>query len=555
VDRTHIETGRGSPVGRDLLENAATLTGALTALFEGFPDFEGLTTIDRTNGPRQLSLGAIWKRARDIQTHHVRYGLTPGGFALIVLPTGPELVAAYVGTLLAGGVPGILAMPAHRLADPGVYATRTGAILENAQAQIFYCAPEVAELFAGEHRALLGSAALIIPADVPDTPTPSPVVTGEPDATATVQYSSGSTGHPKGILLTHRAVLNNLRSIREGLELTAADVSVNWIPLYHDMGLMGALLLPLLTGCPTVLMPTMEFMREPAQWLWALHRYRGTISFAPNFAYALCAKRVPDDAVEGLDLSAWRRAMNGAEPVLAETIHAFTRRFANYGFQAAAMTPTYGMAETVLLATAHPVARPPRVEAIDRQCLATTGEARPTAGTGLESVAVGRCLPRSEIEIRDPDGQSLPDRHVGTIWLRSNSLMARYHRDPAGTAAAVVDGWLNTGDRGYVSDGDVFFVSRDKDLIVIAGEKYPPHDIETAINRVPGVREGCVVVFGMANPDRGTEDIAAVVETKETGEPQHEALRAAMNDLSTRTYEMTEHLYAALRGGEDASEG
>jgi acyl-CoA synthetase (AMP-forming)/AMP-acid ligase II len=281
-------------------------------------------------------------------------------------------------------------------------------------------------------------------------------------------------------------------------------------------------------------MPTMEFMREPSLWLWALHRYQGTISFAPNFAYALCAKRVPDAALEGLDLSSWRRAMNGAEPVLAETIEAFTRRFTNYGFQAAAMTPTYGMAETVLLATAHPVARPPRVEAIDRQLLATTGEARLTTGAGLESVAVGRCLPRSEIEIRDSDGLPVPDRHVGTIWLRSNSLMARYHRDPAGTAAAVVDGWLNTGDRGYVSEGDVFFVSRDKDLIVIGGEKYPPHDIEMAINRVPGVREGCVVVFGVANPDRGTEDIAAVVETKETAEQTHEALRTAIREAVTR---------------------
>jgi fatty-acyl-CoA synthase len=369
---------------------------------------------------------------------------------------------------------------------------------------------------------------------VTEAPDPSPVVASEPDAPATVQYSSGSTGLPKGVLLTHRALLNNLRAIREGLELTADDVSVNWLPLYHDMGLMGALLLPLLAGCPTVLIPTMDFMRDPSQWLWALHYYRGTIAFAPNFAYALCAKRLPDAALEGLDLSSWRGAMNAAEPVLAETIEAFARRFASYGLRAAAMTPVYGMAEIVLLATVHPIAQPPRIEAIDRQHLAAAGEARPTTRTGLGSVAVGRCLPCSEIEIRDPHGRALPDRGVGTIWIRSNSLMARYHGDPARTAATLVDGWLDTGDRGYVSEGDLFFVSREKDLVVIAGEKYAPHDIETAINDVPGVRQGCVVVFGVMNPDRGTEDIAAVVETKETETQRHVALRAAIRETVTR---------------------
>jgi acyl-CoA synthetase (AMP-forming)/AMP-acid ligase II len=534
VDWKQIETLRGSPVPPDLLDNAQTVTEALAALCGDFPQFEGLIIVDRERGPQQLSLGAIWKRARDVQSHYVERGLTRGGFTLIVLPTGPELVSAYLATLLAGGVPALIAMPANRLADQGVYARRIGAILENAQAQILHCTPDVAGLFEGECGQLLGAAARVVPSDVTERSNPPPVVDSEPDGIATVQYSSGSTGSPKGVLLTHRAVLNNVRAIREGLALTRDDVSVNWIPLYHDMGLMGAFLLPLLNGCPTVLIPTMDFMREPSLWLWAVHRYRGTISFAPNFGYALCAKRVPDADVDGLDLSSWQRAMSAAEPVLAETIDAFTHRYVPHGFRASAMTPAWGMAETVLLATVHPIARPPRVETIDRQVLATAGEARATTDEGLRVVAVGRCLPHSEVEIRDPEGRAVPDRHVGTIWLRSNSLLARYHRDAALTATVLVDGWLNTGDRGYVDDGDLFFVSREKDLVVIAGEKYAPHDIEAAINHVSGVREGCVVAFGVANRERGTEDIAAVVETKETDEDRRAQLRDAIRAEVTR---------------------
>jgi acyl-CoA synthetase (AMP-forming)/AMP-acid ligase II len=278
----------------------------------------------------------------------------------------------------------------------------------------------------------------------------------------------------------------------------------------------------------------MDFMREPALWLWAVHHYRGALSWAPNFAYTYCAKRVPDDALDGLDLASWRIAINAAEPVLASTLEAFTARFAPHRFAPEAMTPAWGLAENVTIATAHPVASPPCIERIDRQALSAEGLARPGREDGLASVAIGRCLPDCAIEIRDAQRRQVPERRVGTVWLRSNSLFSGYHRDPALTAQVLIDGWLDTGDRGYVADGNLYFAAREKDLIVIGGDKYVPHDVETVISHLPGVREGCVVAFGVLNEERGTEELAAVVETRETDATGQQRLREALRAEVTR---------------------
>jgi len=516
-----------SPVPARSTDGATTLVEAIADLAARFPDFCCLTFVDRDGAEDHVTLAALWQRARAVEAVLRARDLERGRPVLLALPTSLDLVAAYVGTMLAGGIPGLVATPSNRVADEGVYAARVGAILGNARAQILYAAPDIAAIVRAAGPGVLAGAAIVTPSELGAASSAAPPALG-PDDVATVQYSSGSTGTPKGILLTHRAMLDNIRAVRDGLGLVPADVSVNWIPLYHDMGLIDAFLLPLLTGCPTVLIPTMDFMRDPALWLWAMHRYRGAISWAPNFAYTLCTHRVPEEDLAGLDLSSWRIAINAAEPVLARTIDAFTRRFAAYGFRPEAMTPAWGLAENVTIATAHPVASAPRVEHVDREALATRGIARPGDAQGIASVAIGRCLPRSEIEIRDAHGARVPDRQVGTIWLRTRSLFLGYHGDEARTREILVDGWLDTGDQGYVDGPDLFFVSRDKDLIVIGGEKYAPHDVETAINQVTGVRQGCAVAFGVLNEERGTEELAAIVETRVDGEAARAALERAI---------------------------
>jgi acyl-CoA synthetase (AMP-forming)/AMP-acid ligase II len=510
-------------VPRALLDEAATLTGAIAALAERLPDRDCLAIVDRRGGEARLQLGALWQRAGDVQAALQAHGVAPGAIVLIVLPTGVDLLAAYGGALRAGAVPGLLATPSHRVADAAVYAHRIGAIIANARPAAILCDAAVA--------AVLPEVPDVRPAVlVPDAIAPAAAAapaTVAADALATVQYSSGATGTPKGVLLTHRAMLNNLRAMRDAMDLGAADVSVNWVPLYHDMGLMGAFLLPLLSGCPTVLIPTMDFMRDPAAWLRAIHAYRGSLSWAPNFAYGLCATRLAAADLEGLDLGSWRIAITAAEPVLASTVAAFCARFAPYGFRAAAMTPAWGLAENVVMATIHAIAAPARVDVVDRRALAAEDVARP-GQPGAETsavVAVGRCLTGCEVQIRDADGLPLPERRVGTVWLRSNCLFAGYRGDAALTARTLVDGWLDTGDRGYLADGALYFVARGKDVIVVGGEKYSPQEIEEVVNRVPGVREGCAAVFGVLNEQLGTEAVAGVIETRETDPASLDALR------------------------------
>jgi acyl-CoA synthetase (AMP-forming)/AMP-acid ligase II len=538
-----------SPVPQSLLDDAQTLTGAFAELVGRFPDYEGLIFLDRSGREERISMARLWQRARDIQAALLARRLPPGATVLLILPTGLELTAAYVGAILAGGVPAILSTPFNRYADRRVYVRHIAPILALSRAHAVYCTDEVAEIFRTHDELAAGRDALLLPAEVEAGANPPPAAAAAPGDIAMIQYSSGSTAVPKGVLLTHRAVLNNLRSTRDGFGQTARDVSVNWIPLYHDMGLIDSYLRPLLGGCPTVLIPTGEFLRQPAVWLWGLDAYRGTISLAPNFAYMLCASRLSEDEIAGLDLSSWRIAVNGSEPCLAHTIDAFTQRFAPLRYDPAAMTPVWGMAETVCIATAEPIGVAPRVETIDRRALAVDGVARP-ASSGMSSVSIGRCLPGCQVEIRDDRGTRLGDRTVGVIWLHSDCLFSGYQRQPELTAQALVDGWFNTGDRGYTADGHLYFISRQKDLIVIAGEKYAPHDVETAIDRVAGVREGCAVAFGVLNEARGTEDVVAVVETRAESAHEQDALREAIRAaVTTNTGLALRHVVLVPPGG------
>jgi acyl-CoA synthetase (AMP-forming)/AMP-acid ligase II len=541
-----------SPVPAALLDDAETLTGALAALAERWPERECLTIVHRSGDAQRIRLGALWQRARAVQAALRERGVAPGALVLIVLPTGGELLSAYCGALLAGAVPGLVATPSNRVADARVYARRVGAIMENARAAVLYCDAEVAGmLHAAPDLFAAAGTAVVTPAEVAAADHPPPIEPVTADALATVQYSSGATGTPKGVLLTHRAMLTNIRAMRDAMGLTAADVSVNWVPLYHDMGLMGAFLLPLLCGCPTVLIPTMEFMRDPVLWLRAIHTYGGTLSWAPNFAYGLCATRIAARELAGLDLRSWRIAITAAEPVLASTVATFCERFLPYGFRPETMTPAWGLAENVVMATLHPVDAPPRIDRIDRTA-AAADLARP-AEPGQEAtsvVAVGRCLSGCEVQVRSPTGEMLPDRGVGSIWLRSNSLFAGYRRDPDLTSRTLVNGWLDTGDRGYLDRGDLYFVARDKDLIVIGGEKYAPHDIEEVINRVPGVREGCVAAFGVLNEQLGTEELAGVIETRETDEQALADLRIRVRQEVTRATGLAlRHVLLVAPGG------
>jgi acyl-CoA synthetase (AMP-forming)/AMP-acid ligase II len=527
-------TLRSFDVSPQLLENATTIPAALSALVEDHPEFECLVFYDRHGQESRVTLATLWKRVEEVASAMRARGVGPGRSALIIMPTGEELLAAYFGVLLAGGTATLLPMPSNRVADKNVYLEHLAQILCNCQPRVIHTVSQIAETLRSAPE-VLGDAQLLSPDEVGAASGESFVVPSDGFAIATIQYSSGSTGVPKGVLLSHRAILNNIRGIRDALELSNRDISVNWIPLYHDMGLFDGFLLPVLSGCPTVLIPTMDFMRDPSFWLRAIERYRGTMSWAPNFAYHLCATRVSDESLAGLDLSSWRVAMNASEPVLATTLRAFRDRFGDFGFRPEAMTPYYGMAENVTAVTGQAPGEAPRIEQVDRGVMVREMRAEVVSEGGIDSVSSGVPFPGYDVEIRDESGRVLADREVGAAWVRSDSLFDGYHLEPELTREGLVDGWLNTGDQAYLADGHFYFVARIKDLIVIGGEKYLPHDVENAINRVPGVRQGCAVAFGLLNEARGTEDVCAVAETKEDDPEVLKALAKAIRSEVNRS--------------------
>ncbi len=521
-----------SPVAGRPLDETPNLTALIEGMATRHPDWVWGHVLDREHVEHPVRLGALWTRAGDVAAALAARGVRRGDVVLAIAPTSFEVLATYVGILRLGAVPSLLATPSNRFADWDVYFRRIGAIARNARATAVVTTPDLADAVR-DTPDVLGGAPVLTAADIPAGATPPPLADVDPAELVTLQYSSGATGTPKGIRWRHDTLMEHLRVVRDGFALDTRDVSVNWIPLYHDMGLVGSFLLPLAIGMPAVLIPTMDFARAPELWLWAIHRHRGTVSWSPNFGYAVCAGRVPDDAIAGLDLSSWRVAISASEPVLAHTFAAFTERFAPLGLRRTTPTTGWGLAETVTVATTAVVDAEPRVETIDRQALAKQGVARPTPGEGPAFVSVGVPLRGCTLEIRDDQRRPLPERSVGTIWVRSTCLFAGYQDDQAGTDRVVVDGWLDTGDQGYLADGELFFVSRAKDLIVIGGDKYAPHDVEMAVNTVAGVRQGCAVAFGVIDAARGTEELAVVAETALTDPAAREGvareIRRAVN--------------------------
>jgi acyl-CoA synthetase (AMP-forming)/AMP-acid ligase II len=550
MDLREIARPPESPIPLDHLLHAETVSGVFADLVEHYPDYQCLTILDRHRRERRFTLGGIGSRALAIQAALEASGLEAGGCAILILPTSPDLLSAYFGVMFAGATPTLLATPTHRHAKPEVYTGLVNTILDNAGAAVIFCEGAAAETLRSSKLALRSGTTVVTPDEVGACASPPARVAARGDDIATIQYSSGSTGPPKGIRLSHRAILENLRATRSVQELDGRTVSVNWIPLYHDMGLINGFLLPLLCGCPSILIPTMDFMREPSLWLWAIHHYRGGISHAPNFAYNLAANRLSDEEIDGLDLSSWRIAIASAEPVLAATVEAFTTRFASRGFRPEAFSPHYGLAECVTAATGDLTTELPRIDVIDRREVSTSHRAIPTEGNGIPIVGCGRALPGCRVEIRDESRRPLPERTVGDIWVSAPWLFTDYNREPEQTARVRVDGWVLTGDKGYLADGHLFFFSREKDLVVIGGEKYSPQDIETAVNTVPGVREGCCVAFGVLNRDRGTEELAVVAETKQEDADAREAMRRAIRRaVMDATGLGVRHLELVLPGG------
>jgi 1-acyl-sn-glycerol-3-phosphate acyltransferase len=319
------------------------------------------------------------------------------------------------------------------------------------------------------------------------------------------------------VIISHANLMANIRAMGRAIGAGPEDVFVSWLPLYHDMGLIGAWLGSLYHGCPLVIMPPLSFLAHPDRWLWTIHRHRGTLSAAPNFGYELCLKRIDDRLLDGLDLSSWRIAFNGAEPVSPETVTRFSRRFAPYGFRPEATTPVYGLAECTVGLAFPPMGRKPLIDRVCRQTLMKTGVAVPAAGDDpnpLRLVACGRPLAGHHVRVVDAGDRELPERHEGRLQFCGPAATSGYFRNPRETAALFHGRWLDTGDLAYLAGQDLYLTSRVKDIIIKGGRNICPYELEAAIGEVEGIRKGRVAVFGTADQASATEKLVVLAESR-----------------------------------------
>jgi 1-acyl-sn-glycerol-3-phosphate acyltransferase len=476
---------------------------------------------------RPITYGELFARASSVAASLRRRGLGPGRSVAMMLPTSAEFFFVFAGIQLAGGVPVPIYPPVRsdRIAE---YAARQAGILRNAESQFlvtFREAHSIALLMEPQVPSLreVVPAAKLVDALGPHLPPESerrPAATfGKRSSSdvAFLQYTSGSTGDPKGVVLTHANLLANIRAIVTGVQLTSADVAVSWLPLYHDMGLIGAWFTPLYVGIPLVVMSPLAFLSRPERWLWALSSHRGTMTPAPNFAYELCVKRIADADIEGLDLSSVRAMLNGAEPVRPETLERFAARFAPYGLRREMLMPVYGLAENSLAISAPRLGMGYKIDRIDRAVFEIEGRAVPVArdSPALEFVSAGAPLSGVEVRIVDPHGAAVAERVEGRLWFRSASATSGYYKNPQATAALMRTGsFLDSGDRAYLADSEIYITGRAKDVIIKGGRNIYPHEVEEIAGHVRGVRTGCVVAFGLPDAASGTEKLVVAAEVR-----------------------------------------
>ena len=489
---------------------------------------------DEDGNERIVPYSELDQAARAVAAGLVERGIEPGKAVAIMLPTSVEYFFSFFGILLAGGIP-VPIYPPARASQIEDHLKRHATILSNALTAMLITVPQAKPLALLLKPRVDTLKDVVTPEELMRPGAAAAVHRARPQDIAMIQYTSGSTGNPKGVVLTHANLLVNIRAMARALRVTPADVFVSWLPLYHDMGLIGAWMGSLMYGFKYPVMSPLTFLARPERWLRTIHRHGGTLSGGPNFCYELCLRRIQDADVEGLDLSTWRVAFNGAEPVSPETMEAFTKRFARYGFKPGAMAPVYGLAEATLGVAFPPPGRGPLLDRVDREPFMNGGRAVPVGPEhtdALVHVACGLPVPGHQIRIVDGSGRELPERAEGHIQFSGPSVTSGYYRNPEATKNLLHDSWMDTDDYGYVAEGDIYITGRIKDTIIRAGRNIHPYDLEEAVGNVEGVRKGCVAVFGSKDERAGTEKIVVLAETRETDAAKREAIRTRINDLA-----------------------
>lgn len=555
-----------SPRSPDALASGGKTYADIIAHMSRYSD-RGYTFLSTDGQERFISFAEVAREADRRARHFYARGLKPGDRMALIIPEGDEFVLSFLACLYAGIVP-VPLYPPVAFGKLDAYIKSTAEILRVADVKMLLTTQRAQNVLWSllDHVPSLKGLTIVEDLSGPGTGPAPDLSRYTVDDPAFIQFTSGSTSTPKGVMVPHRSILANAQGIMEHtLESNWDDRGVSWLPLYHDMGLIGFVLAPLRYAVPVYFIPTLSFVRRPALWLESIHKFRGTITFAPNFAFALAARRANEELLKSLDLSCLKVVGCGAEPIHGDTMRAFITRLMEAGLKPETVLPAYGMAEATLAMSFPGLRELVSSDWIDSDAYHAEGRAVPVnvndsagedgrAGDGktaghegtdgaaaagsegdadeksgagvLEFVSCGKPIPGHTVEIRDPEGQLLPERRVGEIYFSGPSVTAGYFNNSDGTRAAFTSVGLKTGDLGYLAEGNLYITGRLKDLIILNGRNYDPQSIEWEVGELEGVRKGNVVAF--ARPGANSEELVIVAETKEDPTTQ-EKLKLAIS--------------------------
>jgi fatty-acyl-CoA synthase len=468
--------------------------------------------------------------ALDMAYRLIARGVKRGDRIALVAETGPEFAALFFGTVYAGAWPVPLPLPTS-FGGRDSYVDQLSVQMKSADPLMLIYPAELAGM-AGAAAAAVGTQGIAWEDMAQDPAEAVTLPAAATDEICYLQYSSGSTRFPHGVAVTHEALLNNLAAHSHGMQVREGDRCISWLPWYHDMGLVGCFLSPIANQVSTDYLKTEDFARRPLAWLDLISRNKGTsISYSPTFGFDICARRISSQtkASERFDLSRWRLAGNGADMIRPDVMQAFVDAFADAGFSATAFLPSYGLAEATLAVSIMPPGEGIKVEIVEETELSGDArrEGRPQRYRAI--VNCGKPVRDMAVEVRDDEGQLLPDRAIGKVWASGPSIMHSYFRDEEATNACLKDGWLDTGDMGYMSNGYIFIVGRAKDMIIINGKNHWPQDIEWAVEQLPGFKAGDIAAFSITTQG-GEEAPAVLVQCRTTDDAERTRLRDAIRD-------------------------
>ncbi len=498
----------------------------------------GYSFVQRDGSELQFSFDRLRTEAMNRAAHFRAWGLKQGDRLAIILPDGEDFVPTFLGAVWAGIIP-VPLYPPLSLGKLDAYIDGLATIMNRAEVSALVTNAKLKQIV-WSAAARVTSLKGIIDAEALSTDAPADAsrepAAVRPDDTAFLQFTSGSTSLPKGVDVTHGNLRANCWAImRDGLRSDETDVGISWLPLYHDMGLIGFVIAPLFHRVPVTFIPTLSFVRNATIWMDTISKKRGTITFAPNFAYSLVTKRAKPEQIASWDLSSMKAFGCGAEPINPRVMKTFVEKFEPAGLKPTALIPCYGMAEATLAISFIALEETLSTDVIDSSAYESAKTAEPAhesllaSHKALEFVSCGRAFPGHEVAAFGPDGEKLPERRVGELRVKGPSVAQGYFRDEVATRATFPNGWLRTGDLGYLANGNVYITGRQKDLIIINGRNYDPQRMEWLVDELPEVRKGNTVAF--SRPGTASEELVVVVESKtETPDALKDAIKTRLTE-------------------------